>query len=115
MFQTCKTASKSASAMKRSVLVATLAVMAAGLPFGSDAKAADPVELTQAQQTLLELQLKERYSCIFEKILFAREIEIGGTRQLEGRIRCTDEREVDFAQSSPNQKFQLNLCQPTVC
>lgn len=76
---------------------------------------AEKVELTQAQRTLLELQLKDAYKCELSEILFSRELEIGGQKSLEGRIRCKDQREVDFTQASPNQKFQLRLCQPTVC
>lgn len=75
----------------------------------------DKVELSQAQMTLLELQLKDTYKCEFNKILFAREVEIGGTIQLDGRVQCVDEREIDFTQTTPNSKFELRLCQPTVC
>ncbi|MCH9806245.1 MAG: hypothetical protein K0U74_00780 [Alphaproteobacteria bacterium] len=73
------------------------------------------VELSPAQKTLLELQLKESYKCVLGKVLFAREVEVGGTVKLDGRAQCTDEREVDFTQASPNAKFELSLCQPTVC
>ncbi len=73
------------------------------------------VELSTSQQTLLKSQLNENYHCELGEILFSREIEIGGEKQLEGRIRCVDQREIDFSQSSPNQRFQLRLCQPTVC
>ena len=95
--------------------VAAMTAMTGPYFWDSDATAAEVVELTQAQETLLKLQLKERYACDFEKILFAREIELGGTKTLEGRVRCADEREVDFSQANPNMKFQLELCQPTVC
>ncbi len=75
----------------------------------------ETVELTPAQMTLLELQLKDSYKCKLAKILFSREIEVGGKVQLDGRVQCVDEREVDFTQSGPNEKFELRLCQPTVC
>lgn len=71
--------------------------------------------LTQSQKTLLELQLQEHYNCTLSQVLFARELEIGGRKQLEGRIRCVDQREVDFAQAGDNQRFTLQLCMPTVC
>lgn len=77
--------------------------------------AAEQAELTEAQKTLLELQLKEHYKCELDTILFSREVEVGGRKQLEGRIRCVDQREIDYTQAGDNQKFQLRLCMPTVC
>ncbi len=74
-----------------------------------------PTNLTVAQKTLLELQLKERYNCTLDAILFAREFELAGERKLEGRIRCADQREIDFSQESENSRFMLQLCQPTIC
>ncbi|MBU1211011.1 MAG: hypothetical protein KJ587_07030 [Alphaproteobacteria bacterium] len=76
---------------------------------------AQMVDLTDAQRTLLAQQLKEHYKCDLGAVLFSREIEVGGRKQLEGRIRCDDQREVDFTQAGANQKFQLKLCMPTVC
>lgn len=75
----------------------------------------EQVELTPAQKTLLELQLKEHYKCELTEVLFSREIEIGGRKELEGRVRCRDQREVDFVQHGDHQKFELKLCMPTVC
>ena len=76
---------------------------------------ANPVELSQAQRTLLELQLKDAYKCTFSEMLFLRELDIGGKKSIEGRIRCADQREVDFTQATKNERFELRLCQPTVC
>ncbi|KUO55343.1 MAG: hypothetical protein APF80_05065 [Alphaproteobacteria bacterium BRH_c36] len=73
------------------------------------------VDLTDTQRALLAQQLKEHYNCDLGAVLFSREIEVGGRKQLEGRIRCEDLREVDFNQAGDNQKFQLKLCMPTVC
>jgi len=91
-----------------------LAAIALSAPLAFRA-AADQAELTEAQRTLLELQLKDHYKCKLSEILSSREIEVGGHKQLEGRIRCLDQREVDFTQAGDNQKFQLRLCMPTVC
>lgn len=77
--------------------------------------AQSPTELTETQRTLLETQLKERYNCDLEKILFAREFDLAGERKLEGRARCVDQREIDFSQQSDNARFDLQICQPTVC
>ncbi len=100
-----------------SALIATVAVVASsvGLNFVARNANSAAVELSTAQKTLLKSQLTETYNCDLSEILFSRELEIGGGRQLEGRVRCRDQREIDFSQSNPNQRFQLRLCQPTVC
>ncbi len=101
----------------KSALIASITIAAAtvGLSFvAQDAKSA-AVQLSTAQQTLLKTQLNETYNCDLGEILFSRELELGGSKQLEGRVRCRDQREIDFSQSNPNQRFQLRLCQPTVC
>lgn len=92
-----------------------IAAFAASVFSCSLSAVANPVELSQAQRTLLELQLKDAYKCTFSEMLFMRELEIGGKKSIEGRIRCADQREVDFTQASPNERFELRLCQPTVC
>lgn len=98
------------------ILTATFVVLAAaGVPASLSADEAKTAELTVAQRTLLELQLDERYKCELDKILFSREIDVGGETRIEGRIRCTDQREIDFTQQHTNERFELRLCQPTVC
>jgi len=99
---------------------ARLAYLAVALTIGFSFSTSQPAfseqpVLTQSQKTLLEQQLHERYNCEFSDILFMRELEVGGRKQLEGRVRCTDQREVAFAQDEAHQKFKLQLCQPTVC
>ena len=101
----------------KSGFIASIMIAAASVCLGfvaQDAKSA-AVQLSTAQQTLLKTQLNETYNCDLGEILFSRELELGGSKQLEGRVRCRDQREIDFSQSNPNQRFQLRLCQPTVC
>ena len=97
------------------IAITTLVSGALGLTFLTPTARSAAVNLSPSQQTLLKSQLSENYNCQLGEILYSREIEIGGEKQLEGRIRCQDQREIDFTQSNPNQKFQLRLCQPTVC
>ena len=97
------------------IAVTTLVSSALGFTFLTPTARSAAVNLSPSQQTLLKSQLSENYNCQLGEILYSREIEIGGEKQLEGRIRCQDQREIDFTQSNPNQKFQLRLCQPTVC
>jgi hypothetical protein len=97
------------------IAITTLISGALGLTFLTPTARSAAVNLSPSQQTLLKSQLSENYNCQLGEILYSREIEIGGEKQLEGRIRCQDQREIDFTQSNANQKFQLRLCQPTVC
>ena len=97
------------------IAITTLVSGALGLTFLTPTARSAAVNLSPSQQTLLKSQLSENYNCQLGEILYSREIEIGGEKQLEGRIRCQDQREIDFTQSNANQKFQLRLCQPTVC
>lgn len=98
------------------VVVGHVALFAMAQAVSSEEKKSDDdLKLNPAQETLLRSQLTEHYKCELEKVLFIRKFEIGKDTKLEGRILCTDQREVDFTQASPHQKFQLRLCQPTVC
>ena len=97
------------------IAITTLVSGALGLTFLTPTARSAAVNLSPSQQTLLKSQLSENYNCQLGEILYSRELEIGGEKQLEGRVRCQDQREIDFTQSNPNQKFQLRLCQPTIC
>ena len=97
------------------IAITTLISGALGLTFLTPTARSAAVNLSPSQQTLLKSQLSENYNCQLGESVYSREIEIGGEKQLEGRIRCQDQREIDFTQSNANQKFQLRLCQPTVC
>ena len=66
-------------------------------------------------QGVLALQLKDGHRCDFDKVLFDRDIDVGGRTTKEGRVRCLDGREFDFSRPSTHEKFDIRLCQPTVC
>ena len=66
-------------------------------------------------QRVLRLQLQDNNSCRLEKVIFVREIQLGGEAGLEGRIRCIDGREYDFTRQRRHEKFDIRLCQPAVC
>lgn len=53
--------------------------------------------------------------CDLGSILWTREVPVGSTVTLEGRIRCLDGREFDFTRPRPHMKFDVRLCQPAVC
>lgn len=77
--------------------------------------AAGAAEPADSWTTLLQLQLKDSYSCDIERVLYSRHVAIGKDIGTEGRLRCLDRREYDFTRSRQHQKFTIRLCQPTVC
>lgn len=76
---------------------------------GSPAMAEEP------WQAVLRLQLGTEKKCELALIISVRQIPIEGLDALEGRVRCSDTREFDFSRPRPHMKFNLQLCQPTVC
>ena len=84
---------------------------AASLASASSARA----ELEASALALLRGQLEQGYSCDLAQVLAVREIPIGNDVGLEGRVRCTDTREYDFSRARSGQRFDIRLCQPTLC
>ena len=76
---------------------------------GASAMAEEPWE------SVLRLQLDTEKKCELALIISVRQIPVEGLDALEGRVRCTDTREFDFSRPRPHLKFNLQLCQPTVC
>jgi hypothetical protein len=66
-------------------------------------------------RTLLQQQLKSAKSCDLNEILHFNELDLGDHRTLEGRVSCIDGREFTFSRPRPHQKFEFQLCEPTVC
>jgi hypothetical protein len=66
-------------------------------------------------RTLLKQQLQQQYGCALQRFVFEREVPLGAEITREGRIQCTDGREIDYAQPNILLKFELKLCGPTVC
>jgi hypothetical protein len=93
-------------------LQACVALSAAALLAPAVAAAA---ELEASVLVLLRGQLEQGYNCDLAQVLAIREIPIGEDVGLEGRVRCTDAREYDFSRTRAGQRFEIRLCQPTVC
>ena len=53
--------------------------------------------------------------CTVSDMLWVREVPVGNTVGLEGRVRCVDGREFDFTRTRPHMRFELRLCEPVVC
>ena len=72
-------------------------------------------ELEASALVLLRGQLEQGYNCELAQVLAVREIPIGEDVGVEGRVRCADAREYDFSRRRAGQRFDIRLCQPTVC
>jgi len=64
---------------------------------------------------LLHQQLKAEKGCDLHEVLMFNELKLGDETTIEGRISCIDGREFNFNRKRPHQKFDLHLCQPSVC
>lgn len=60
-------------------------------------------------------QVLAQKKCDMGHILWTREVPVGTSVALEGRVRCADGREFDFTRPRPHMKFDVRLCQPAVC
>lgn len=60
-------------------------------------------------------QVLAEKKCDLGHILWTREVPVGPSTALEGRVRCLDGREFDFTRPRPHLKFDVRLCQPAVC
>ena len=63
----------------------------------------------------LRMVLSKEQRCDMAKVLWVREVPLGNTVGLEGRVSCYDGREFDFTRARPHMKFDVRLCLPVVC
>jgi hypothetical protein len=89
------------------VLIAAAALAAASEPAGA--------EFDNSMRILLGQQLKAEKNCDLKDVLTYHELPLGGEMALDGRASCHDGREYDFSRKRPHQKFDIQLCEPTVC
>lgn len=73
------------------------------------------IRAEEGWEATLKLQLNDEKKCTFERFVFVRQLSGEPLGGLEGRARCQDGREFDFARQKAHQKFELRLCMPTVC
>jgi len=64
---------------------------------------------------LLGQQLKAEKNCDMNEILMFNKLPLGDEIAIDGRNSCIDGREFNFSRKRPHQKFDIELCQPTVC
>ena len=89
------------------VLLAATALAAASEPASA--------EFDNSMRILLGQQLKAEKNCDFKEVLTYHELPLGGEMALDGRASCHDGREYNFSRKRPHQKFDIQLCEPTVC
>jgi hypothetical protein len=64
---------------------------------------------------LLTQQLKQEKSCDLSEVLIFDERKKGDDIVIEGKVSCVDGRQYDFSRPRQHQKFEIKLCEPTVC
>jgi hypothetical protein len=64
---------------------------------------------------VLRQQLKAEKNCDLNEVLLFHEIPLGDEIAIDGRTSCVDGREFNFSRKRQHQKFDIELCQPTVC
>ncbi len=64
---------------------------------------------------LLRDQLKSEKNCDLHDVLTYNEMKLGEGVSISGRVSCIDGREYDFDRRQPHLKFEVRLCEPTVC
>jgi hypothetical protein len=72
-------------------------------------------ELDNSMRILLGQQLKTEKNCDFKEVLTYHELPLGDDVAVDGRASCHDGREYNFSRKRPHQKFEIELCEPTVC
>lgn len=107
--------------MKTRIAVLALAV---GLVAGSlglaseDDPAAEPKMSPPADarwRLVLKDQLKVEKNCDLLDVLTYSELKIGDEIAISGKISCVDGRQYDYSRQRPHQKFEVQLCEPSVC
>lgn len=69
----------------------------------------------ESWEVLLKAQLQEQQRCDLERVISMREVPLGSSVGIEGRIKCADGREFDFKREREHERFTIRLCQPAVC
>jgi hypothetical protein len=91
-------------------------LMQSGMVNAADSDNAAPANSGDRQwRILLAQQLRAEKTCDMLDVLAYNEMPLGDYISISGRVTCLDGREFDFSRKQPHQKFEINLCQPTVC
>jgi hypothetical protein len=66
-------------------------------------------------QQVLAQQLGSEQKCVLTSTYNVQEWPLGSEMVLSGKARCYDGREFDFSQKKNHLKFEIKLCEPTIC
>ena len=101
------------------VLALAVSVLAWALVVaGDDKPAAEPEMRPPADarwRLILKDQLKVEKNCDLLDVLTYSELKIGDEIAISGKISCVDGRQYDYSRQRPHQKFEVQLCEPSVC
>lgn len=103
--------------MKQSKAALILGVALAMMPFAASGDDAPDIQppADARWRILLKDQLKQEKNCDLQEVLTYSELKIGDEIAISGKVSCVDGREYDYNRPRPHQKFEVRLCEPSVC
>jgi hypothetical protein len=97
------------------IMFMSVAIASSSVSAAADDGTELPPETDGRWRILLQQQLKAEKSCDLLEVLTYNEMRLGDEIAIEARISCVDGREFDASRKRQHQKFELEICQPTVC
>jgi len=73
------------------------------------------IAATEPWEQVLSQQLAAEQMCDMTGTYNVQKFPLGDDVAMMGKARCHDGREFDFSQQKNHMKFDIKLCEPTVC
>ncbi len=70
---------------------------------------------SQVWRLALNAQLQKDKRCRMDDLLASKSTALDGGVRVEGRVRCTDNREFKFVRNGSHEKFKLKSCSGSQC
>ncbi len=99
----------------RAISIGVVLAATVGASLSVLAQDKDLAPSAQPWRVVLAQQLRREKNCDLNELLYFNEMELGGDVALDGRVTCIDGRMYDFSRPRVHQKFEIRLCEPTVC
>ena len=103
--------------MKRRIAALICAALSTAVPFAVSSEDKPDIQppADARWRTILKDQLKTEKNCDLADVLTYSELKIGDEITVSGKISCIDGRQYDYNRPRPHQKFEIRLCEPSVC
>jgi hypothetical protein len=103
--------------MKRTIAALLSAALLAAVPFAASSEEQPDIQppADSRWRILLKNQLRQEKNCDLLEVLTYSELKIGDEIAISGKVSCVDGRQYDDTRSRPHQKFEVRLCEPSVC